>query len=113
MPNICAYVHYRGNRQMRVNTRLNRLRRLGHTLSPSLTPSLHTHSSPSLHTRYFRGISWNKYVSHVIQLHMILIGKTKLHITDPIRIIFLGNLEFKQGTTTTIIVIIYIALGFQ
>jgi hypothetical protein len=43
---------------------------------------------------------------------MILIGKTKLHITDPIRIIFLGNLEFKQGTTTTI-VIIYIALGFQ
>jgi hypothetical protein len=52
------------------------------------------------------------YVSHVIQLHMILIGKTKLHITDPIRIIFLGNLEFKQGTTTTI-VIIYIALGFQ
>jgi hypothetical protein len=32
-----------------------------------------------------------------------------LHITDPIRIIFLGNLEFKQGTTTTIVIIyIYI-----
>jgi hypothetical protein len=28
-----------------------------------------------------------------------------LHITDPIRIIFLGNLEFKQGTTTTIVII--------
>jgi hypothetical protein len=59
------------------------------------------------------------YVSHVIQLHMILIGKTMLHITDPIRIIFLGNLEFKQGTTTTPIVIyIYMegvmeAMGFH
>jgi hypothetical protein len=45
------------------------------------------------------------YVSHVIQLHMIFLGKTMLHITDPIRIIFLGNLEFKQGTTTTIVII--------
>jgi hypothetical protein len=53
------------------------------------------------------------YVSHVIQLHMILIGKTMLHITDPIRIIFLGNLEFKQGTTTTTIVIIYIYIVFR
>jgi hypothetical protein len=49
------------------------------------------------------------YVSHVIQLHMIFLGKTMLHITDPIRIIFLGILEFKQGTTTTIVIIyIYI-----
>jgi hypothetical protein len=48
---------------------------------------------------------WNIYASHVIQLHMIIIGKIMLHITDPICIIFLGNLEFKQGTTTTIVII--------
>jgi hypothetical protein len=51
------------------------------------------------------------YVSHVIQLHMILLGKTMLHITDPIRIIFLGNLVFKQGTTITIVIIYIYSLG--